>query len=148
MIPSAEWQEAARAVQAEGFCMLMCLDRGNGQPLELWLRTESGTVLTTTAEVEVPSLSSVWPEAKIKEREIHEAFGVHFDLADSHAPLLLSEAVRNKNPMRKSVLLASRNEVPWPGAKDPSDSSTSPSRRKSLPMGVVSDMSAHDGEFL
>ena len=150
MIPSVEWRAAAAEVADEGFCMLMCLDRGNGAPLELWLRTNSGTVLTTTVTDIAQSLASVWQEAVIKQREIHESFGVRFDDAESHVPLVFPEGspLFGTHPMLKSRLLASRNNVAWPGAKEPGDSHSSPSRRKSLPMGVVADATAHEGTFL
>ena len=75
MIDVDVWSEAASELAAEGFCMLMCLDRGAGAPLELWLRTNAGSVLVTTvSDSPVPSVSHVWPEAVMKEREIHEMF--------------------------------------------------------------------------
>jgi NADH-quinone oxidoreductase subunit C len=150
MISSIEWGAAAAEVTDEGFCTLMCLDRGNGAPLELWLRTNAGTVISSIVEGTVASLVSVWPEAVMKEREIHESFGVQFDNAESHVPLVFTEnsPLFGTHPMLKSRLLAARNNVAWPGAKEPGDSNSSPSRRKSLPMGVVADVVAHQGELI
>ena len=150
MISSIEWRAAAVDVAGEGFCTLMCLDRGNGAPLELWLRTNAGTVMSTFVEGTMASLVSVWPEAVMKEREIHESFGVQFDNSESHVPLVYPEGspLFGTYPMLKSRLLAARNTIAWPGAKEPGDSNSSPSRRKSLPMGVVADAAAHQGELI
>ena len=149
MIDVRMWAEAASELAAEGFCMLMCLDRGAGAPLELWLRTNAGSVLVTTiTDSPVPSVSHVWPEAAMKEREIHEMFGVEFDA--SHSPLLFPEGhpLQGVFPLLKTRALRNRNEVAWPGTKDPSDSGSSPSRRKSLPVGVVMDTQSFEGELI
>jgi hypothetical protein len=151
VIEASQWVSAAAAVQAEGFCMLMCVDRGAGAQLELWLRTNAGTVITcAVGDAPLPSLASVWPEARIKEREIHEMFGVQFDDEASHAPLLfpVGHALHGVHPMLKSHALRSRNETPWPGTKDPADSGGSPSRRKALPIGVVADAESFEGDFI
>lgn len=151
MIEASQWVSAAAAVQAEGFCMLMCVDRGSSTPLELWLRTNAGTVFScAVGEVVVPSLASVWAEARIKEREIHEMFGMRFDDEESHAPLLfpVGHPLYGVHPMLKFHALRTRNETPWPGTKDPADSGGSPSRRKALPIGVVADPESFAGDFI
>jgi NADH:ubiquinone oxidoreductase subunit C len=117
----------------------------------MWLRTNAGTVLTALVGSEpMPSLGSVWPEATIREREIHEMFGVSFDSDDSHIPLLFGAGhpLSGTFPLLKRNLLRSRNEVAWPGTKDPADAGGSPSRRKALPVGVVPDMQSFEGDFL
>lgn len=149
MISAAEWRAQAAAVGHEGLCMLMCVDRGKGAGLELWLRTNTGTVLSCHADGVMQSLAEVWPEAVVREREIHEMFGVEFDSTASHVPFIFQpeHELYGVHPLLKSRALRERNEVPWPGTKDPSDTSTSPSRRKTLPVGVV-DADNFEGELI
>lgn len=149
MIESKDWRATAARVVDEGLCMLMCVDRGNAAALELWLRTDAGTVLSCAVDGVAQSLMDVWPDAVVREREIHEMFGVRFDNAASHEPLVFQPGhpLYGVYPLVKSRLLRQRNDVAWPGAKDPSDASTSPSRRKTLPAGVV-DASSFEGELI
>jgi NADH:ubiquinone oxidoreductase subunit C len=98
----------------------------------------------------VDSITEVWSQADWYEREIHEMFGVVFSRAQSNAPLLLAadSILFNKFPLRRDVLLKSRNETEWPGTKDPADASKSPSRRKSLPVGVDPEWNPERGDAL
>ena len=149
MIASSDWRTAAATVANESLCMLMCVDRGKGGGLELWLRTDEGTVLSCAVDGGAQSLAAIWPDALVREREIHEMFGVRFDNPASHEPLVFQadHSLYGVHPLLKSRILKERNVVAWPGAKDPSDSSTSPSRRKTLPVGVV-DASNFEGKLI
>ncbi|HWO61753.1 MAG TPA: NADH-quinone oxidoreductase subunit C [Umezawaea sp.] len=99
-------------------------DTGNG----LLLRTElaAGEVL--------PSVAGLWAGAAWHEREAAEMFGV--ELAGPTPHLLLPDTFAG-HPLRKDFVLASRVVRPWPGSLEPGeDSTSSPSRRRTLPPGV------------
>jgi hypothetical protein len=140
-IDQHEWVTRVAALKTEGFEMLTCVDRGNH--CQLWFRTQAGTSLyTDLTSSPAPSIASIFEAALWKEREIHDMFGVTFDDAKSNETLFFTDSdLEGTAPLRKNVLLKQRQEVSWPGAKDPSDSATSPSRRKSLPLGVEANVS-------
>ena len=50
-------------------------------------------------------------------------------------PLLLPEGFEG-TPLRKSFVLTARASKPWPGAKEPGESDTRPTRRRIVPPGV------------
>lgn len=79
----------------------------------------------------------VYAGAAWHERETHEMFGIAFAGNDDLAPLLLPPGFVGA-PLRKDFVLASRVSVPWPGDKDPADS-TGKARRRTLPPGVPAD---------
>ncbi|MEY4323319.1 MAG: hypothetical protein RL410_1100 [Actinomycetota bacterium] len=145
-IERSDWVSRINAVKHEGFEMLTCVDRGSH--LQLWFRTCTGTTLfTDLSDAPAPSVTSVFDAALWKEREIHDMFGVTFDNASSNESLFFVDSeLQGSAPLRKNVLLKQRHEITWPGTKDPADSATSPSRRKSLPLGVEAETS--DRELL
>ncbi len=90
----------------------------------------------------VASLAGLFGGAAWHERETHEMFGI--DFADGErvldlAPLLLPEEFEG-HPLRKEFVLAARVAKPWPGAKEPGESDSTPvptrSRRRPRPPGV------------
>ena len=110
-----------------------------GRVRRLMLRTA-----VPDADPVLASLTGVWPGVAWHERETFEMFGVTFaDFADGTAqglrPLLLPEGFEG-TPLRKSFVLTARASKPWPGAKEPGESSEraarSPGRRKTAPPGV------------
>ena len=113
--------------------------------LHLYATTLTGTaffaVVPDSQTPALPSLTSVWPECLYSERYLADLFNVTWDNDESNVPFILHGEQREKlvGMMRRDVALAARHEIPWPGLKDPADTSTSPSRRKSLPAGVHSD---------
>jgi len=133
------WVASIRALADEGFGMLIAVDAHPRDHFELWFRSARGTTISTTiprdGSVTMPSVASLGIEYVWKQQEIHEMFGITFDDEISNQPRLLAD-VYGQHPLRRDVLLKSRNETAWPGAKDPSDSAASPSRRKALPLGV------------
>lgn len=135
------WRAECESRQSEGLAILCAVDHKSY--VELWLRTESGSVLTTRVENGdvVESIAEVWPVAVFREREIHEGFGILFSADSSHIPWVIASdsPMRGVAYLRKSVGLRSRHEIDWPGLKDPTDASSSPSRRRTLPIGVQSD---------
>ncbi len=135
-----EWVSRIESVKSDGFEMLTCIDRGTH--FQLWFRTRKGTsFFTDLTDSLAPSIASIFDAALWKEREIHDMFGVTFDHEDSNETLFFAESdLLNKAPLRKNVLLKRRQEISWPGTKDPTDNATSPSRRKSLPLGVEADV--------
>ncbi len=85
----------------------------------------------------VPCLCAVYAGAGWHERETHEMFGIDFTGHEGLDPLLLPDGF-DGHPLRKDFVLASRAAKPWPGAKEPGESShdASPSRRRMRPPGV------------
>jgi NADH-quinone oxidoreductase subunit C len=81
--------------------------------------------------------TGVYAGAAWHERETHEMFGIGFVGNDDLEPLLLPEGF-GAHPLRKDFVLAARVSVPWPGDKDPADS-TGKARRRTLPPGVPAD---------
>ena len=104
--------------------VLTAVDRAGG--LELWLGTNGGEIVSCKlAGDSAPSLTPYWSAAGIFEAAIHRDFGISFEGAE---PFI--------GELRKVVQSKARQEIPWPGAKDPSDDVASPSRRRALPIGV------------
>jgi NADH-quinone oxidoreductase subunit C len=88
-------------------------------------------------DARLDTATAVYAGAAWHERETHEMFGIGFDGNDDLAPLLLPEGF-GAHPLRKDFVLAARVAAPWPGDKDPADSSGRP-RRRTLPPGVPAD---------
>ena len=88
-------------------------------------------------DARVPSLVGVFAGAGWHEREGAEMFGVVFDGSPDVRPLLLPEGGL-PTPLRKDHVLASRLEVPWPGAEDPAyrGEGGRPPRRRLQPPGA------------
>jgi NADH-quinone oxidoreductase subunit C len=97
--------------------------------------------LIPRATARLATLSSLYAGANWHERETFEMFGITFDGHPNLVPLLLPDGFEG-NPLRKEFVLASRVAKPWPGAKEPGESSDhapkagAPSRRRTLPPGV------------
>ena len=85
----------------------------------------------------VASVTGIFVGAAWHERETHEMYGIDFAGNDDLAPLLLPPGFVG-HPLRKDFVLASRVSVPWPGEKDPAES-TGKVRRRTLPPGVPAD---------
>ncbi len=112
--------------------MLHVASRGIGHVESVLVRTR---VPRDTATV--PCLCAVYAGAGWHERETHEMFGIDFAGHEALDPLLLPDGF-DGHPLRKDFVLASRAAKPWPGAKEPGESShdSSPSRRRMRPPGV------------
>ena len=101
-------------------------------------------LLRTTLSAERPRIASVahvYAGAGWHERETAEMFGIAFLGSDGEPlelPGLLLPPGFEGHPLRKEHLLTSRNDRPWPGAKEPgeSDADVKPSRRRLRPPGV------------
>lgn len=142
------WKAAVAELKPEKFEIYIAVDNLKVDRIELHLLTGKPTHIFTSvprnenliAPIIVPSIIDTFPAALQSEREIAEGFGVTFDNEKSNEPLLLKNSdALSLHPMRRDVLLKSRNETPWPGAKEPSNEKSSPSRRKSLPIGAGLD---------
>ena len=90
----------------------------------------------------LPTLTDLWAGAGWPEREAFEMLGVRFEGHPGLAPLLLAPGAP-LHPLRREVLLAPRQQTPWPGEKDPADRregegppARAGSRRRLLPPGV------------
>jgi len=162
-VPPDRWQDAARHAR-DGLGMvfldwLSAVDQPDGDPpgVDVVLhvaaagdRRSDGPGVTrvllrtrvpeTGAAMRLASLTDIWPGVAWHERETHEMFGVEFDGFDDGSglplrPLLLPEGFEG-TPLRKSFMLTARASKPWPGAKEPGESDTRPTRRRNVPPGV------------
>ena len=95
---------------------------------------------TPRLDARLPDLSGLFPGATFLQRQAHDFFGVEFEGGDNR-PLIHHGGGA---PMRKDVLLAQRQSTPWPGALEPGEVGSSPSRRKLLPAGVPDAAVASD----
>ena len=138
---------AARDAGADFFDVLTAvdlLDEGFELVLHLWdVTAKTGVLLRTGCPREdpvVPSLISLFAGAAWHERAVAELFGITFAGHDT-VPLLLAAGFEG-HPLRKDFLLASRAAKPWPGAKEPGESTADLSgrtRRRLTPPGTPPD---------
>ena len=110
--------------------------------IELWAVTESGRVLScqiSKTEV-VPSLAANNFKIQFWEREMHQMFGVNFTDPASNQPLFVGAAdwVQTET-LAADRLLARRNLMAWPGAKEPGVDNPV-GKRRLLPPGVNPDV--------
>ncbi len=136
------WVSKVAEHKSENFEILTAVDQIKSNKIELHLLTQKHTHIYTAIsrdeKVLAPSITSVFPAASWSEREIAEGFAIEFDEPSSNEPLLLkNSAALDAAPMRRDTLLKQRNEVLWPGGKEPNNEKASPSRRKSLPIGAT-----------
>ncbi len=78
-------------------------------------------LLRTSLPVSTPSIASIsdlFAGAAWHERETAEMFGVVFEGHPDPSHLLLAEGFAG-HPLRKDFALTARNEIEWPGIKDP-----------------------------
>ncbi len=145
LVPVDSWHESVVSAVGEGFAVLGLVtavdEVGRSDEIRLIARlTRRGSAhgvqiqtLVPRDGAHLPTLGDVLAGAAWFEREVHDFFGVAFDGADM-APLLNhDETIR---PLRKDVVLAARTVVAWPGAKEPGEQASAPSRRKMVPPGV------------
>jgi NADH-quinone oxidoreductase subunit C len=66
----------------------------------------------------IASISDLFAGAAWHERETAEMFGVAFEGHPDPSHLLLADGFEG-HPLRKDFALAARNEIEWPGIKDP-----------------------------
>jgi NADH-quinone oxidoreductase subunit C len=148
-VPLADWPEVARLARDElGCAMFDWLGAEDaGRPGSVGLRhavllhvvdpvNRQGLLLRTEigADEQLPSVADVWAGARWHEREAAEMFGIELT-GEPPARLLLSEAFQG-HPLRKDFVLAARVVRPWPGALEPGESTSAPSRRRLAPPGV------------
>lgn len=124
------WLDEARAARDAGatwFCFLDAVDDiGRADTITLALRlTDPATAAATTLSTavprdggSVPSLRSLWPAAGNAERAVAESFGITFDDGDDRPLLLHTDSGVPVHPLRKDVLLAARQDTPWPGSRN------------------------------
>jgi NADH-quinone oxidoreductase subunit C len=152
------WVETVTAARDRGLVFFDLLtavdveDRGFEVVLHLWDPVgRTGELLRTTCprdDATVPTLTGVFAGAAWHERATAELFGIGF-AGHITAPLLLSESFEG-HPLRKDFVLATRVAKPWPGAKEPGESTAdiiaasrpdraTRSRRRQQPPGVPKD---------
>lgn len=124
------WHDQCAAIAQAPLVSLTALQRQPGGAIELWLATADGSRLSCSlSDGSAESVADLWPAAAWFERRIAAEFGVSFGEVPAGAGGLL-----------KAVGLAGRNQVAWPGLKDPTDREGAPSRRRSLPPGVFAEV--------
>lgn len=146
----AAWAETAERLRSDGyvfFDLLTAVDLevdGFEVVLRLWDPAERRAIVARTRcphdEARVPTLTAVFKGAAWHERATAELFGIAFDGHET-APLLLSPTFEG-HPLRKDFVLAARVAKPWPGAKEPGESTadlTAPGRRRLRPPGVPAE---------
>lgn len=135
-VPSSWWVPAAQAVREQGFHffdwlsavdqvqagmeVLLCVWNTCAGVEQLLLRTR----LPADA-LQVASLTEVFAGANWAERETAEMFGIDF-VGHPHLVTLLLPEQFEGHPWRKDFVLASRAARPWPGEKEPGESSAGP----------------------
>ena len=131
-VPPAQWTTAIRTARERLGCDFFDwlsavdeLDRGYAVVAHLW-STGSGTGCWCArwCPRENPALDTIvdlFPGAAWHERETHEMFGVDFRGHPNLTPLLLPPEFEG-HPLRKDFVLATRVAKPWPGAKEPGES--------------------------
>lgn len=150
-VPEGSWAAAVRLARDDLDCgffdFLTAVDEEDGFRLVchlVSLRPFDHLLLRTELPGRHPSVASVahlYAGAAWHERETAEMFGIGF-LDEAGAPLALPALLLppgfEGHPLRKDHLLDSRNDRPWPGAKEPgeSDADLAPSRRRLRPPGV------------
>jgi NADH-quinone oxidoreductase subunit B len=82
------------------------------------------------SDLRLASVTGIWPGAAWHERETTRCSGSTFDGFDDGSgcrlrPLLLPEGFEG-TPLRKSFVLTARASKPWPGAKEPGESTPAP----------------------
>ena len=150
-VPAASWAAALLHVREVMGCrffdFLSAVDEGAELRVVCHVASTEPfghVLLRTVVSAESPSVASVahvYAGAGWHERETAEMFGIEFLDQDGGrlelAGLLLPPGYEG-HPLRKEHLLSSRNDRPWPGAKEPgeSDADVKPSRRRLRPPGV------------
>ncbi|MFF3851789.1 NADH-quinone oxidoreductase subunit C [Micromonospora sp. NPDC002575] len=147
-VPPASWRDALRAARDDAdlgcdfFDWLSAVDQladGCEVVAHLWSTVRRhGLLLRTRVPWDAPRVDSVvdlYPGAAWHERETFEMFGVDFPGHGELRPLLLPPEFEG-HPLRKEFVLASRVAKPWPGAKEPGESTAAGGRRAVRPPGV------------
>ncbi|MFC5945301.1 NADH-quinone oxidoreductase subunit C [Micromonospora harpali] len=147
-VPPASWRDALRAARDDAdlgcdfFDWLSAVDQladGCEVVAHLWSTgRRHGLLLRTRVPWDAPRVDSVvdlYPGAAWHERETFEMFGVDFPGHGELRPLLLPPEFEG-HPLRKEFVLASRVAKPWPGAKEPGESTAAGGGRAVRPPGV------------
>jgi len=146
-VPTARWTAALAFARDELDCRFFDwlsavdeLDEGFSVIAHLWSVVDRHHLLLRTRvprqSPRLPTATGVFAGASWHERETHEMFGVVFDGHPGLVPLLLPDGFEG-HPLRKEFILAARAAKPWPGAKEPGESTgDAPSRRRVRPPGV------------
>lgn len=139
------WHDDARAARDAGATWFSFLDAtddiGRADTLTVTLRlvdpaTAEPTVLTTSLDRDdprLPTLRDLWPAAGPAERALAESFGIVVEGGDDRPLLLHPTSGAPTHPLRKDVLLAARQETPWPGSR----SDDGRARRRDTAPGVA-----------
>lgn len=150
------WSDALERLPSEGFTMVdlvTAIDRIDHLEV-LAVVVNPGTaermLLSTSLPADRPEIASAVPVlagADWHERETAEMFGIRFVGHPDPRPLLLRapDSVPGAvPPLRKAAALASRVEVPWPGAVTAEEGRRA--RRPQLPPGVRPEWLDGEGE--
>lgn len=152
-VPAADWSRALTWARDDlgltYFDWLSAVDELDGFAVvaHLWRVGDGGSLLLRArVPADAPSLESVtgvFRGAAWHERETYEMFGIDFPGHPGLEPLLLPDGFEG-HPLLKSFVLAARVAKPWPGAKEPGESSADvetpargpATRRRTVPPGL------------
>jgi NADH-quinone oxidoreductase subunit C len=120
VVPQQQWLTAARAVFAAGGGRaewLTAADFDDYLRIVVHVRTSHDQLLLATdiTDLNLSSLTQVWPGLSWHERECSEMFGITFEGSPDSRPLLLA-AVPVTKPLRRSTSLTARVARVWPGS--------------------------------
>ena len=132
-VPVARWVQALTAARDDLGCAFFDwlsavdeLEDGFSVLAHLWSVPDRFGLLVRTrvprAQPRIPTATGVFAGASWHERETAEMFGLTIEGHPHLEPLLLPDGFEG-HPLRKEFVLAARATKPWPGAKEPGESS-------------------------
>ncbi len=142
-VPCEAWHQTLAGLLSEGFGyldLLTAIDRGDALEVVAQVVNPDGaaqirvSVRLPSADLRLPTITSLFPAASWHEREAAEMFGIVFVGHPDPRPLLRRTSL-GRPPLRTATVLAARVAVSWPGAADP-ESGGKGARRRQLPPGV------------
>lgn len=138
-IGKSEWLLQANAMKQKGFvrCEWLTATHNGADSFEISLMLSKEdlserVILSTTADINIESISEIYPVAEFHEREVAQMFGLEFVGLKDLSPAF--EIELSGFPLRRDFALATRADTQWPGAVEPDENAK---RRPTLPPGVL-----------
>lgn len=138
-VDKAEWHAQVANLKQTGFvrCEWLTATHNGGDTfaISLMLSKEDlseSVILSTNVEVNIDSVSDIYPAVEFHEREVAQMFGLEFVGLKDLSPAF--EIGLSGFPMRRDFALATRAGAEWPGSVEPDENAK---RRPSLPPGVL-----------
>lgn len=138
-VDKAEWHGQVANLKLTGFVRCEWLtathNEGDTFAISLMLSKEDlseSVILSTNVEVNIDSVSDIYPAVEFHEREVAQMFGLEFVGLKDLSPAF--EIELSGFPLRRDFVLITRVGAEWPGAVEPDENAK---RRPSLPPGVL-----------